>query len=328
MALSLNSPIATNDIYHIKMFKALKVWLLIGGENDKVVIKTDAIHAPQYKSASPIVKAVAAGARVRILTPAELFALKEYVRLYEEVAKAYQDMGMDYNPDEAPAVSDLKQSLTFGFPFVKMEAVNVMDLEGALQDRLAGNKGDLRAFTATLNAPGGLERLGKIIAVDLFNGNTDRFYPGSASAKTIAGVTFNLRCLVNVGNVFRVTNTAGPEVGALDFIDPNSRFKDINTPLATAETSAGEPWPARLLADKKRRNDFAKDVVHDLEAILSPRKSRFSLKTKLKGDAASRIATGMVQGAQLIKSKLEAKYNPNRWTSGIRDRYLIICQVK
>lgn len=331
MPLSVDNTIDANDIDHIRMFKDLKVWLLSGLNGDKVVIKTDAIQPTQYKSASPIVKAVAPGAKLKILAPAERAALSQFIASYEHIAQAYQDLGIAYNPNEAPAVASLKQSLTFGFPFVKMAAVNVMDLEGALDDRLGPNadKTDLRAFTATLKAQGGLERLGKIVAVDLFNGNTDRFFPGSASTKTIGGVDFNLRCLVNVGNVFRVdVGGGGSEVGALDFIDPNSRFKDMNTPLAQAETAAGQPWPGRVLADKKRRKDFAGDVVHDLEALLSPHKSRFSLKTKLGLDAANRVSTGMVQGAQLIKSKLELKYNPNRWTVGIRDRYLIICQVQ
>lgn len=328
MPLSVNSSINKSDIDHIKMFKALKVWLLIGMNDDKVVIKVDAVHAPQYKSANPFIKAIAPGAKLKILQPAEITALQQFISDYEFIASAYHELGIEWRPDENDAVKDLKQSLTFGFPFVKMEAVNVKDLEGALEARLAANadKSSLRAFTATLNAPGGLERLGQIVAVDMFNGNTDRFYPGRAGARTIGGVTFNLRCLVNVGNVFRFDNATGPEVGAMDFVDPNSQFKNVNVPLANAEATAGE-WPARILADKKRRKDFAKDIVHDLEAILSPRKSRFSLKSKLKGDAADRVAKGMVEGAKLIKVKMESKYNPNRWTQGLRDRYLIICRV-
>jgi hypothetical protein len=330
MPLSVNNPIFANDIDHITMFKALKVWLLTGPNDDKVVIKSDAIQQVQYKSASPIVKAIAPGAKLKILIAPEIAALKQFIADYEQIAQAYQALGMAYRPDEAQAISDLKLSLTFGFPFVKMEAVDVKDLKEALNNRLGPNadKTDLRNFTTTLNAPGGLERLGQIIAVDLFNGNKDRFYPGAAGTELIGGVNFNFRCLVNVGNVFRVATVGGSDVGALDFIDPQSVFKDINTPLSQAEATAGTPWPGRVLADKKQRNEFAKDVVHDLESVLSPRKSAFSLKTKLKGDAASRLANGMVEGAQRIKSKLEVKYNPGRWTPGITDRYMVMCQVQ
>lgn len=328
MPLSVNNPIVANDIQNIKMLKRIKVWLLIGANDDKVVIKSEAVQAPQYKSVSPAVKAVAPDAKFKILTPAELGALNSFISAYEQIAEEYGRMGMAFNPDEAPAVKDLKQSMTFGAPFVKMDALQgVTDLQGALEARLQGDKTDLRAFAATLNAPGGLERLGKIIAADLFNGNSDRFWPGTPRQFRIGGMTFNLRCLQNVGNVFRVNNSGVSEVGALDFVDPNSRWKDINIPLAQAEASVGREWSGRTLAEKVKRDSFAKDVVFDLETTLSPRKSTFSLRSKLNGDAATRVANGMVQGAQLIKAKLELKYNPNRWTPGVKDRYLIVCQV-
>jgi hypothetical protein len=311
------------------MFKDLKVWLLVGFNNDKVVIKKDAVHAPQIKSANPVIKAIAPNSKLKILTPAETMALNQFVAAYETWSREYHAMGLDIDPDEDQAVRDLKEVLgpRFPEPFVKMEAVNVTDIEKALEQRMSGDKTSLQAFAATLNAPGGLEKLGKIIAADLFNGNRDRFYPGKASSKTIGGVTINLRCLVNVGNVFRVETDTGSEVGALDFVDPNALFKDISEPLEQGEARAGKLWPGRLLANKKERNAFAEDVVHDLEAILSPRKSTFSLKTKLKFGAAGRVANGMVEGAKLIKSKLESKYNPNRWKPGILQRYKIICQV-
>jgi hypothetical protein len=330
MALGVNNPIVSGDIYHIKMFKDLKVFLLIGADNDKVVIKTDAVHAPQIKSANPIIKAIAPSAKLKILTPPELAAVKQACETYEYLAREYKEWGIDWNADEAPAVKSLKESLGFGFPFVKMEAVNVTDLSGALESRLGGDKRDIRTFTATLNASGGLETLGKIIAVDMFNGNTDRFYPGSASTKTVGGVDFNLKCLVNVGNVFHVNTAAGSEVGALDFVDPNSMFKNINQALSDIEEPGDKKtwWPARILADRSKRKDFAKDVVHDLEKILSPHKSKFSLKTKLNFGAADRIDKGMVEGAKAIKIKLEQKYGPNNWTPAIRERYQIICQVK
>jgi hypothetical protein len=193
---------------------------------------------------------------------------------------------------------------------------------------LAGNKGDLQSFILALTTAGGLEKLGKIIAADLFNGNTDRFFPGSKGTKTIGGVTFSLRCLVNVGNVFAVISTGGPETGALDFIDPNSLFKNMHEALATAESNAGVLWPGRTLVQKKTRDAFAADCIHDLEALLDPKKSKLRLTTKLGRNADGRLAAGMVQGAQLIKAKLEQKYNPNNWTQGARDRYMLMCQVR
>jgi hypothetical protein len=218
--------------------------------------------------------------------------------------------------------------LNFGLPFVKMEAVNVTDLQGALNERLGPtpNKTSLHAFIATLKNPGGLERLGQIIAVDLFNGNKDRFFPDTPFTKTIGGVTFNFRCLVNPGNVFRVDlGTGGSEIGALDFVDPNSEYKDSTIPLATAEATAmSGPWPGRVLADASRRTAFADDVVHDLEAIVSPH----GYVRKLGLYRSSRITNGMVQGAQLIRNKLKQKYESQGWPQGIKDRYDILLLVQ
>jgi len=36
----------------------------------------------------------------------------------------------------------------------------------------------------------------------------------------------------------------------------------------------------------------------------------------------------MVEGARLIKAGMEAKYNPNRWTPGAKERYQLMCQVR
>jgi hypothetical protein len=179
------------------MLKDPKVWLLVGQNDDKVVIKIEAVSQSQYKSVNPIVKAVAPGAKLKILTPKERSELQQYISNFEAVAEEYRKLGYPYYYDEARAVNSLKNSLTFNDPVVKMAAFDVKDLESALDKRLgqAPDKTDLRAFTATLKAPGGLERLGRIIAVDLFNGNTDRFYPGPPMTIRLGSVTFNLRCL-------------------------------------------------------------------------------------------------------------------------------------
>jgi hypothetical protein len=327
MPLSSSSIIMVNDINHIKMLKLLKVWLLTGVNNDKVVIKTDSVKAAQIKAANPIVKSVVPGAKLTILTPGEIGALKGFISDWQDLARAYEQLGMAYQPQEAEAVKELSTALTFDTAFVKMEAQNLVDLQNALEDRLNnGNKKSLAGFVTALNAHGGLEKLGAIIAADMFNGNSDRFFPNSANSHTIGKTTFQTRCLVNVGNVFGAYHVSGTfQVAGLDFVDPQSRFKDPNTPLATAEAASG-PWSGRVLADKQKRNDFAKDVIHDLEVLLSPR-SRFRLRSKLNGDASTRLVSGMVQGAKLIAAKMETKYNPNGWTPGLKDRYMVMAQV-
>lgn len=330
----MNNPIVAGDISRIAMFKQLKVYLLKGNAQDKLVIKTDAIQTPQYKSANPIVKAIDYSARVKILSKQEEQALKDYCDSWDDLDSFYADLirqGLPVkNPyeDSRDAVNNLKQSLTFGFPFVKMEAHDLRDLEGALKDRANGNKQDLQAFTQTLTEKGGLEKLGHVVAVDLFNGNTDRFFPGTDKHVTIGPYNIHLKALVNVGNVFVVLTGAGFKVSALDFVDPQSRFKDLNQPLAIQEgDSADEKWPGRILISSSKRSAFASEIIHDLEKILHPKKHALSLKSKLGVFASRRLEAGMVAGAQAIRQKLFTKFN-GHWTAGAKERYDLLAKVK
>jgi hypothetical protein len=99
--------------------------------------------------------------------------------------------------------------------------------------------------------------------------------------------------------------------------------------LQECEAQSGFKWGGRWSADKLKREGFAKDIVQDLETILSPSRGRFRLKKKLKLDAASRVDRGMVEGARLIRTRLESKYAlPKGLTQGARDRYDILRQVR
>src|ERR1700750_2713603 len=109
MPLSVSNPIVFTDIASITMFKALKVWLLKGHNDDKVVIKIDAIHAPQIKGAKTFIKVVDPRAKVKILTPAERTGLSAYVTATEDFNRDYKAMtGTDFDADEVEAVKDLK----------------------------------------------------------------------------------------------------------------------------------------------------------------------------------------------------------------------------
>lgn len=335
MPLSLNSPIQTTDIQEIKDLGSHgNVWLLKGFHQDKIVVKLEKGNTVEIKSANVGIKAIAPSAKLKILSPTELTAIDQYILNFEEAEKEYKLLGMPLSVAEKQATKNFKNLRFSRLTFLKMEPVNVMDLGESYWKRMDGDKRDLRAFIATLNDTGGLERLGKIIAVDLFIQNGDRFWPNDDGFfrkifmdTPDGGVDqsrFKTRCLVNVGNVFRIDTGNGAEVGALDFV---GSVWDINKPLAECEKTHGK-WGGRYLADKAKLNSFAKDVAHDLETVLNPHRSKFSLKSKLKGDAARRIVHGMVEGVQAIKLKLEQKYNPNRWTAGVLERYKILCQLR
>ena len=327
MPLSMTSEIKVADIISIKMFKDMKVFLL-QGVGSELVIKIDAVQATQIKSSGVATKAIDPSVKMKILTDSEHFALEEYCRYFEETMAFYNDLGLKGKPEwqaEKLAVADLKQGLTFPEPFAKMTKQTIHHLEEAATERGKGNKSIVRLYASSLKASGGLERLGQVVAGDLFNGNTDRFSPNAGQTKTIGPYTFDFKALVNPGNAMIIALDDG-SFGAtmLDYVDPNSLFKDIAVPLATAERQGA--WPGRTLVDKKLRHAFAKDIVSDLESVLQPNKSWYNT-SKLGSGAVSRLEAGMVEGAKLLKRRLEAKYNPNRWSAGATDRYALMCRV-
>lgn len=330
MPLSVLTPITAADIINVTMYKDLKVYLLSSQDGSEVVIKTDAVFQTQIKSAGAIVKAVDPAVKMKILTAAEIDQLKDYVKYIDEMTAYFSDLRVEpfFLERQKMAVGKLKESLTFGFPFAKMTKQTIHNIEDAAIARGTGNKSVVRDFVTTLRAEGGLEKLGQVVAADLFNGNTDRFMPDTSSQKTIGPFTFTFKTLVNAGNVMIIADgNGGFTATLLDYVDPQSKFKDMNVPLATGE-NGGERWPGRVLVDKAQRKKYAKEIIADLENLLNPKKHRLCMKTKLGSNASSRLEAGMVAGALMIRQRLEVKFNPNRWTPGATDRHRLMSQVR
>lgn len=326
MPLSRDNLIEANDISRVIELKELKVYVLIGREDDKIVIKHDAVEEPAVKNANTIVKGIDPSVKLKILTPNEVIALTRYVAAWEALNAHWEREHVpNWDLEGRTAIPGLKASLAIkDVPWVKMAALDIKDLDKAVEKRLEGDKSAVNVFIAALSAKGGLEKLGQVIAADLFNGNTDRFLPDSPRELKVgqgaSATTFSLKCLQNIGNVFVAMGTKGYEVSALDFVDPQSRFRDIHAPL-------GENWKFEILRDKKKREAFAAAAIADLETLLHPHKSPLSPLTKLGKDAPARLATGMVQGAAAIKARLEKKFAPMP-TDGVGQRYTIVTQVK
>ncbi len=240
MTLSVFLPIQCADIIEVRMYKALKVFLLCGIDGSELVIKTDALTDGQIKSSGHAVKAIDPSAKMKILTPVERRELETYCEIWLDVDSFFESIGVGSPvPGDKSVVKDLKESLGFGFPFTKMAKQIIHNIEDAAIQRLEGNKAVVRTFVKTLTAKNGLESLGQVVAGDLFNANKDRFNPYQAPKEQKFGsISIHVRVLVNAGNVMLVATQGGFKVSMLDYVDPNSQFKDPNVPLATAETAA------------------------------------------------------------------------------------------
>jgi hypothetical protein len=328
MTLSMTAQIAAADICDVKCYKDLKVYLLRGTDGSELVIKTDAVRDAQIKNTGQVVKAIDPVAKMKILTATELQELKNYCKYVDDLDLYFAAVARDTPEFNSPverqraACDLLKESLSFGFPFTKMQKQTIHNLEDAAAARGQGSKDLMRQFVAALKVDGGLERLGVVIAADLFNGNTDRFFPlKTATAKAIGPFTFNLRVTVNMGNVMLIAGNGGLQATALDYVDPNSTFKDYSNKFSAQES---KDWPGRVLADGRLRHKFVEDVIHDLESLFNPKKSAFSLRTKLGRDAVSRLEKGMKDGTRTIRAALANRANK---PPGLVDRLAIIANV-
>jgi hypothetical protein len=311
MALSMMANIDWNDIHEVKLLKDMKVFLLIGLTGDRLVIKVDSVASPQIKDANRIAKVIDRTARVKILAPSELIALKSFVATYMELVAFYDSLGMTNVPflkSDKATMDQLDEQLRnmdkYPEPFVKMDAMRLQNIDAALQERGQGNKGIVRDIATSLKADGGLEKLGQIVAMDMFNDNTDRFYPDYNTDKKIGPFTILCKVCVNPGNVMLAAQSDGTlNVTALDFIDPNSQMKTYGS-----DAAAHLPKGLQAISVKASRKEFAEHIVHDLESFLHPRRSKYSLKTKLGRGAAARLDKGIVQGSAAIKVFLKTKY--------------------
>lgn len=297
MQLGINEPIYSGCIYYSKELKQGAVYMLNGYGDDRVVVKIDSASYTDndVRFLGGVMAQIDAAVRPIPLTPTEF---QEMERWTDETMPT---------ADLMQSAANLKWALnTFRTQkWVKMRALRLLILDEAATKMGEGDKTDVRVIAASLNAPGGLEKLGSIIAADFFIGNRDRFVwppPGSSWPKENGE---RLKALQNVGNVF-VSIDSRQNKGVpsgLDILDPGNPFKNI-----TRKMDLDEEWMGLLLGAEKNddRSQFAHDVIADLNYILGPRNRRFKFlqQERLGPQASNRLLVGMKNGADRIRASL------------------------
>jgi len=318
--LNYENLIQADDIYNcVALAEGHPVYRIEGfgddqGHVDALVVKLESGTLGQVRFASANMQVVDANARSKALTATEVAALQ-----------AWCGPGGLGDARALPVAFALRRDLGKPGTWIKMEVKRLVTLNDAVDKRLAGDKADIRLIAAGLRAPRGLETLGRIIAVDLFNGISDRFvynptqpnkdvgdqYPGLAGGR--------LHHLGNVGNVFVEIgpNGVASPVG-LDNFDPWSSFKDPNT-------AVNHQWPGLLLADTaQRKRTFAGRVIDDLERLLGPRSRKVKLAstTRLGKRRKDRLLEGMEDGAARLRLAVRnyVNNNPGNLPAGITSR--------
>jgi len=296
MSLGYDQAILAGDIYFVKVLKESKVFLLNGYGKDRLVVKADSgqFTESDIRLNSKIMAVIDPDSRTKPLTTTEFADLENWC-----------DANLPYS-NIIDGATDLKAAINLSrtTPWVKMKALNLLNLDDASKKAGEGDKTDVRIIAAALNAAGGLERLGGVIAADFFIGNTDRFVV-SKNAGTWGGET--VKTLVNVGNVFVAIDPKQSKgvVKGLDFLDPSGIGRNQAT---RGLGQRADEWMGAILSksNAEPRMIFAHDVVDDLNFVLGPRKRKLGiLRTKrLDSDAANRLNFGMEDAAQRIRQRI------------------------
>jgi hypothetical protein len=308
--LSLRTPITAEEIYKVtELAPGHPVYQLDGwGDGhriDSIVLKLESGNARDVQYAAMMMNIVDRNSTQVVLTPQEMQELKTWA-------------GGGAVPDVDTFRVAQKLATALGQPgsWMKMGLKQLKTLDDAVGKRLDPNnpdKADVRVIAKALKDSGGLEKLGEIIAADLFNGSNDRFaYPplaGAGQAGKYPGIL--LRSVQNVGNVFVACNGngSGRPVG-LDNYDPFGETRHVEGVSAQQMDLSDQTWGGHLFLKRNNvlREDFAGAVISDLEALLGPRnrKNPFGSQNRLGTARKKRILNGIDSGAKKIHDVFDA----------------------
>jgi hypothetical protein len=333
--LSLTSPFTENDIISIRVYKTGKVYLLQGNGDDIVVkqedIKSDGVgnFDLSKKAMGVIDKSVKSSKK---LADSEVTALVNYVikqkamvqwNLRDRIPGAAADLDLALANLKDPAGKNL---------WFKMPHTPMMNLQSALESRhgatlrtldedsksIAQSDKPMRDFLRTLKDPGGLEALGRIIAIDCFSGNQDRVAPGSYRKETLAGHSFVFHAIQNIGNLMVTGQGKAKTLSGMDFADPNSALKEADKSLDEHRQKGQGEWLGDYIVDAGKRKKFAGEVITDLEMIFTTGQKK-TLKRRIMGskpalgsDSVNRLDAGMVSGAKLLSQYIKDKVNKGK----------------
>lgn len=308
------------------------VFMIVVDDDSKLVIKReDGVADDKHVGLNlRVMKSTGAGGGGKVLDKGELDAVQNFL-------DDSRDLAAQLNQPEAADVQSLRSNFLGGgggMVWFKMaEAPGLMDVGGAIQKLAQGEKTGVRAVANALNAPGGFETLGKIIAADLVNGNVDRFSPnargGSRNGSTNSRSGEKYRTLINAGNVLLQAKGGVHTPVGLDSFYGGTVFRDTSKSIGELEDYGDETWGGRMLSStgRQRLKEYAKDIYDDLVEALGPRNRKvfFLSKNRLDKNGPQRLYAGMIAGRDLIKSRLAKSMGKSgKAYAGLQDRYNIL----
>jgi hypothetical protein len=317
------------------------IYLVLNGDGDHIVVKNE--NHP--RDAETVSHSYAMMAKISPGGEAKLLSSEEQGELSTFVADSIADLRL-HNQAIPTYLTDLDDALTSArnSKWVKMREVSnlstLADAINALGTQAANRKDGVRTFARMLNGGQGLEALGRMIAIDAYNHNLDRFDPTLVMVRDLGqpgmkqevqdGPTrTSRRVMVNSGNVFTTFQAKQHLLVGLDSYDPSNVFS-LRSTIADQERKAAGLWAGWILQPNPRaqqwRKKYSELIALDLDDALGSRHRRFSFlkQTRLDSNAPHRLRTGFKQGMEILCMELLRLHHRGGASAGIIDRYNIL----
>jgi hypothetical protein len=336
--MDIQRNITTTTITGIKQLALGHPVFLLSCNEGAVVLKAEATGLRQGLAMSAeVMSVVEAGSASRVLSKPEIMKIRDFANRTPGALEELNPGSLKQNITDALALPiPGKGNVAQATWVVMAPKKDMMDMEEALMDRLAGDKTKVKLFTKALNTGDGLKRLGLILAGDAFNGNQDRInfeggginvgdYDSRKTKNSPGDATryFKLKTVQNPKNLFIADDQNRMAFVGLDQFDPNSAISRAPDTFNPKVFYAGV-----LLRDDKAadRRKMLQDVADDIEALLGPRnrKAFFLQKTRVPKDGVSKMELGMKEGGQKILMHLKQKYAQGGMPIAMKDRLTAI----
>jgi len=304
--VNFNTTFSREDIGAIQgLANKQPVWAVHGVTVGCVVVKADTVQYGNHSSvnqSNELMNLVTSSGKTKPLEKIEIMALGQWANW---VSQGLDDM----DPTEKQSIVFLKSCLNeHGRSWFKMEMLHQLSTLGS------DKEGQGKKVAKALNGKEGLETLGRIIAVDMFNSNNDRFGFERGVEVANQGKDWqgeNLHHLCNFGNIVIRQVGEGYEIVGLDAFDPFSRLSGLMMPEMRTWKWAFDIFSPNY-ENPKMIDIVAERCVHDLNKVIGKRKRAFISSYRLGKNAPERLATGMRYGAGLIEQHFHNKYGKSR----------------
>ncbi|MGH8548085.1 MAG: hypothetical protein ACRERU_05700, partial [Methylococcales bacterium] len=250
------------------------------------------LAAQSLKVDSRIMKQVSPEAKIKLISESECTVLLSLLRRHFATGQV-GERTQQY-------LTELLKSGRFAF--------FKMGYQKDLEDLNCSDTNEIRRiFVSFRDEPAVLKKLGEIVAVDFFIGNTDRFDKDGR--------------IVNYGNVFLLRKDVRMPVGLDFFAESSESVSLFGGSLAT--------WEGKILKDVGWVLTFSEKAINCLNEYFSAKLPQLTSKELLGPKAVNTLAAGIAEGSEKIKAYLKRKIGANKAVpSGVMERMKILGWLK